>query len=64
MMKLVGDLLKKAEKATSKEELRDTILAAGVELNDEEIDAVSGGVIYEAPVVIPPCLRDTTTGGK
>lgn len=42
-MKLIGDLKKKVESAKTKEEARDTIKEAGMLLDDEELDKVSGG---------------------
>ena len=42
-MKLTGDLKKKVEKAKTREAARETIAQAGMLLNDEELDQVSGG---------------------
>ncbi len=42
-MKLIGDLKEKLENAKTKEEARDTIKKAGMLLDDEELDKVSGG---------------------
>ena len=42
-MKLVGELKEKVEKAESKEEARDTIREAGIELTEEEMEQVVGG---------------------
>ena len=44
-MKLVGELKEKVEKAESKEEARDTIREAGIELTEEEMEQVVGGYI-------------------
>ena len=42
-MKLVGTLKEKVEKAENLEEAKKAIADAGMELTDEEMDAVSGG---------------------
>ena len=42
-MKLIGNLKKKVENAKTKEEARDTIKKAGMLLDDDELEAVSGG---------------------
>ena len=42
-MKLIGDLKKKVDEANTKEEARELIANAGMELTEEEMDAVSGG---------------------
>ena len=42
-MELVGELKEKVEKAESKEEARDTIREAGIELTEEEMEQVVGG---------------------
>ena len=42
-MKLTGELKKHVEKADSREEKKRLIEEAGMELNDEEMDIVSGG---------------------
>ncbi|MCR5747563.1 MAG: hypothetical protein K6G03_07630 [Lachnospiraceae bacterium] len=43
-MKLVGSFKKQAEQAASKTEANDAILSAGMELSDDELTAVTGGV--------------------
>ena len=43
-MKLIGDLKEKVENAKTKEEARDTIKEAGMLLDDEELETVSGGL--------------------
>ncbi len=43
VMKLVGDLKDKVEKADNKEEAKELIKDAGMELTDEEMDQVAGG---------------------
>ncbi len=48
-MKLVGELKDKVEKTESKEEAKKLIKEAGMELNDKELDAVSGGISYYDP---------------
>ena len=42
-MKLIGNLKKKVENAKTKEEARDTIKKAGMLLDDDELEKVSGG---------------------
>ena len=42
-MKLIGVLKKKVENAETKEEARDVIKKAGILLDDDELDQVSGG---------------------
>ena len=44
-MKLVGELKDKVEKAENQEEAKKIIKEAGMELTDEELDQVAGGVI-------------------
>ena len=46
-MKLIGNLKKKVENAETKEEARDTIKKAGMQLTDDELDLVAGGVREE-----------------
>ena len=43
-MKLIGNLKKRVEKTTSREEAREVIRRAGMLLTDEEMDHVSGGL--------------------
>ena len=43
-MKLTGELKEKVEQAESKEEAKKTIEAAGMILDDAELDQISGGV--------------------
>ena len=52
-MKLIGDLKKKVDKANTKEEAKELIANAGMELTEEEMDAVSGGRTFDA---IEKCL--------
>ena len=42
-MKLTGDLKEKVEKTENKEEAKELIEEAGMELTDEEMDQVAGG---------------------
>lgn len=44
-MKLTGQLKEKVEKAESKEEAKKTIEEAGVILDDQELDQVTGGLV-------------------
>ncbi len=43
-MKLTGELKKNVDKAESKEEAKELIAQAGMELTDEEMDQVAGGL--------------------
>ena len=52
-MKLVGLLKDKVDKAETKEEKKDIIKEAGIELTDEELDGVAGGFI-----LIPDTTRN------
>lgn len=42
-MKLTGELKKNVDNAESKEEVKELIAQAGMELTDEELDSVAGG---------------------
>ncbi len=59
-MKLTGELKKQVEKAKTKEEVKDTIEKAGMLLDDDELENVSGGW-YTPDVFVtrddPHCLR-------
>ena len=46
-MKLTGDLKEKVEKTENKEEAKELIKEAGMELTDEELDQVAGGGAYD-----------------
>jgi len=57
-MKLTGELKKKVESAESKEEMKSIIAEAGIELTDEELEAISGGSRwddYTKEYVCPNC---------
>jgi len=43
-MKLTGILKDKVDKAETKEEKKDIIAQAGMELTDEELEGVAGGI--------------------
>ena len=43
-MKLIGNLKKQVEETKNKEEAKEVIEKAGMELTDEELDQVTGGV--------------------
>ncbi|MCR4903409.1 MAG: hypothetical protein K6A23_11175 [Butyrivibrio sp.] len=49
-MKLVGELKEKVEKTETKEEAKELIKKAGMDLTDEEMDEVSGG---KSPIFDP-----------
>ena len=47
-MKLTGKLKEQVEQAKTKEEAKDLIAQVGMELTDEEMDQVAGGMyVYE-----------------
>ena len=45
-MKLVGELKKQVEETNSKEEAKEINEKAGMELTDEELDSVAGGLDF------------------
>ncbi len=49
-MKLTGNLKNEVEQAESRAEAKETILKAGMELTDEELDQVAGGVFRSGNV--------------
>ena len=51
-MKLVGDLKKQVEETKNKEEAKKLIEKAGMQLTDDELDNVTGGVVR--PLIIRP----------
>ena len=54
-MKLVGNLKDQVEKANSKEEAREIIKKAGMELTSEELEMVAGGSSSHAsPLITKP----------
>ncbi len=53
-MKLIGDLKKKVDEANTKEEAKELIANAGMELTEEEMDAVSGGRTFSSVPIKPP----------
>ena len=42
-MKLIGDLKKQVEKTNTKEEAKEVIEKAGMQLTDDELDCITGG---------------------
>ena len=50
-MKLIGDLKKKVDEANTKGEAKELIANAGMELTEEEMDAVCGGQAMESLVL-------------
>ena len=44
-MELIGKLKKQVEDANNKEEAKDIIADAGMELTDDELEKVSGGIV-------------------
>ena len=61
-MKLIGDLKKKVDEANTKEEAKELIANAGMELTEEEMDAVSGGFTFGHAYVCPKCGHDIISG--
>ena len=59
-MKLIGELKEKVEAAESREEARRAIEDAGIELTDDELDGIAGGLRR----IIHPDRHDGPTGGK
>ena len=59
-MKLTGELKEKVEKAESAEQAKEIIEAAGVELSDDEVEAVAGGVFLRPN----PVVKKPTPGSK
>ena len=45
-MNLVGKLKDEVEQAKTPEELKQAFLNAGIELSEEELDAIAGGIDY------------------
>ncbi len=59
-MKLVGELKKQVEETKNKEEAKEILEKAGMELNDEELDQVVGGmkiVSNKSKKILNPLLR-------
>ncbi len=56
-MKLVGELKEKVEKAENREDAKEIIRDAGMELTDEEMDQVAGG-----PCVINDIIKHQVAG--
>ena len=54
VMELIGNLKKKVDKASSKEEKRELIEKAGMKLNDMELEMISGGISFQSPPVKEP----------
>ena len=46
-MKLIGELKEKVEKSEDQEEVKKIIKDAGMELTDEEMNSVAGGLIFD-----------------
>ena len=53
-MELIGNLKKKVDMASSKEEKRELIEKAGMKLNDMEMGMISGGISFQSPPVKEP----------
>ena len=52
-MKLTGILKDKVDKAETMEAKKDIIAEAGMELTDDELEGVAGGIIYDPNVYSP-----------
>ena len=61
-MKLIGDLKKKVDEANTKEEAKELIANAGMELTEEEMDAVCGGQAIESLYLSCPKCKHTNNG--
>lgn len=48
-MKLIGELKKQVESTATKEEAKDVIANAGMELTDDELEMVTGGSKIDGP---------------
>ena len=59
-MKLIGELKEKVEAAESREEARRAIEDAGIELTDDELNGIAGGLHR----IIHPDRHVEPTGGK
>ena len=59
-MKLIGELKEKVEAAESREEARRAIEDAGIELTDDELDGIAGGLRHD----LFADRHDGPTGGK
>ncbi len=46
LMKLIGNLKEEVQKAKSKEEKKELIEKAGMELDDDELETVAGGLKF------------------
>ncbi len=57
-MELIGNLKKKVDKASSKEEKRELIEKAGMKLNDMELEMISGGISFQHRSVKEPKARE------
>ena len=56
-MKLTGNLKKQVEKAESKDEKKNLIETAGMLLNDDELEKVSGGILQPMPADFLPDMK-------
>ena len=59
-MKLTGELKTQVENTNTKEEAKEVLEKAGMELTDEELDQVVGGmkiVTEKTPKIFAPLLR-------
>lgn len=59
-MKLTGLLKSKVEKALTKEEKKQIIAEAGMDLTDEELDSVAGGISQSHIVRQPVEFKQST----
>ena len=62
-MKLIGKLKKQVEDANNKEEARDIIANAGMELNMGELEMVTGGGVIEDMDIFHNNNYDDNNGG-
>ena len=52
-MKLIGELKKQVESTATKEEAKDVIANAGMELTEDELDQVTGGYFFVSGNSLP-----------
>ena len=63
-MKLIGELKKQVESTATKEEAKDVIANAGMELTDDELDNIVGGWLINGYSLIGYCQCDNRYVGE
>lgn len=56
-MKLTGKLKEKVEAAETKEEMKEIISRAGMELTDDELESVAGGAYFPPRPAFKPSVK-------